>query len=160
MVCGTQWHININYYYNSSENIIFYVTIITNDPYSQLYSSCLKHYLAHDKHLISICWMNKWMLLKDILIFSVLIKSLFWISMFENFTSQIFFLYLYNWLWLTTKTFLCIREFLLTLLFFPTHENFKLGLKSINITSNLIKRADGYIFNIFLPYFYYTYAFW
>lgn len=43
--------------------------------------------------------------------------------------------------------------------FFPSHENF-LGLKSIHIISNLIERADGYIFNLFLLCIYYRYELW
>ena len=103
-VSATQIWSTIN---NSSENIFCYIVYYKYNPYSQLCSKCLKHCLAHDKHL------NKWMLLRDVFASSTLINSLFWISKFENITCQTLFLYLYNWLWMTTKIFLCIREFLL-----------------------------------------------
>lgn len=95
---------------NSSENICCYIVYYKYDSYSQLCSKCRKHRPAHDKHV------NKWIVLRDVFASSARIKSLFWISKFENITCQTFFLYLYNlynWLWMTTKILLCIREFLL-----------------------------------------------
>lgn len=95
---------------NSSENICCYTVYHKYDSYSQLCSKCRKHRPAHAKYV------NKWIVLRDVFASSARIKSLFWISKFENITCQTFFLYLYNlynWLWMTTKILLCIREFLL-----------------------------------------------
>ena len=85
---------------NSSENICCYTVYHKYDSYSQLCSKCRKHRPAHAKHV------NKWIVLRDVFASSARIKSLFWISKFENITCQTFFLYLYNlynWLWLRTS---------------------------------------------------------